>query len=157
MTEENESRVEVVTFEWRTHPDFKKVLIDGSDFSIVFLSWTQENFSPFEIGSVPLEIADLLQATSQTVLLSPETFQKQQNRHPEISPDYYAVVPVIFEQGEAYEQEPQTKVQFVWEAGGFGFEATVKRTAKGEIYLVSFFRAKRGRIQKTRRKYRRVL
>jgi hypothetical protein len=101
-------------------------------------------------------VADYLGVSTLNVLLSAATYQKQVDHHPEIIPDYYAVVPIIFRDGEIYEDETPEKVQFIWEVGTFGFEATLKKTANGEIYLVSFFRAGRKRVKRTRRKFRRI-
>jgi len=87
--------------------------------------------------------------------LSEETYSKQVARHQEIRPAFYAVVPTLLRDGEVFEQA-KGKVQFIWEVGCFGYEATVKATRRGELFLVSFFRAKRSRTEKTRRTYRRV-
>ena len=145
-----------VSFEWSAHPSLASALAGSPSLPTALANWAQSSESPFQIGEVPPEVAQYLQASTCTVMLSFDTFQKQQNHHPEISPEFYALVPVIFREGEAFEQDSPAKAQFIWQAGPYGFEATVKRTIRGEIFLVSFFRAKRTRIEKTRQKFRRV-
>jgi hypothetical protein len=142
---------------WFNHPDFKSALESDPGFSRSFRSWSMDPGVPFLIGNVPIPVADYLSVPTQGVFLSSETFKKQLSHHPEIVPDYYAVVPVTFREGEVYQEEVPGKVQFLWEAGAFGFEATVKRTSKEELFLVSFFRAARKRMKRTRQKFQRVL
>jgi hypothetical protein len=155
MRDELDPGMATAQFERFTHPVLRKAVEGGTCFISAFVFWADEPGAPFPIGEVPLEVAAHLGSTTQTVLLSADTYAKQVDHHPEITPPFYAILPVIFQEGEAYEYMG-TKIQFVWEAGVSGFEVTVKVTAVGELFLVSFFRAKRSRIEKARRKYRRV-
>ena len=127
----------MVSFEWSSHPGLASALAESPYLPTALIDWTRFSESPFQIGEIPPGVAQYLQASTCTVMLTSDTFQKQQNHHPEISPEFYALVPVIFREGEAFEQDSPAKAQFIWQAGPFGFEATVKRTSKGEIFLVS--------------------
>jgi len=142
-------------FEWHTHPDLLEVMEKHPKFSSAFATWIADPETLFRIGQVPEAVAAHLGAETTTVFLSKESYSKQLDHHAEVRPDHYVVVPVMFLDGEAYDLG-KSKIQFVWEAGTLGFEATIKVTIKKELYLVSFFKVKRKRIENTRRKYRRV-
>ena len=142
-------------WEWCKHPGFLNAVNEDPSFSLRFASWIRAPMAPTSIGQVLQVVANHLGGKDRTVLLSAETYAKQVAHHPEVVPDFYAVLQVMFREGEVYAKEPG-RVQFVWEAGTFGFEATVKCTRHGELFLVSFFRAKEPWIKKTRRKCRRV-
>ena len=141
---------------WCDHPVFLRAVNEDASFSSRFGAWVRTPAAPVPIGEVLPSVAQHLGSEDRTVLLSAETYAKQVAHHPEVLPEFYATLQVIFREGEVYAKEPG-RVQFVWEVGKFGFEATVKITAKSELFLVSFFRAKGPWIRTTRRKYRRVL
>lgn len=125
------------------------------EFSNAWMIWAEDPSLPLEIGHVLAGLADHFGATSPNLLLSAETYAKQVAHHPELQISHYAFLPRLLMEGEGYVTAGH-KVRLVWELGSSGFEANVKVTAKGELFLVSFFLAKRSRVEKTRRNCRRV-
>lgn len=107
----------MVSFEWSSHPGLASALAESPYLPTALIDWTRFSESPFQIGEIPPGVAQYLQASTCTVMLTSDTFQKQQNHHPEISPEFYALVPVIFREGEAFEQDSPAKAQFIWQAG----------------------------------------
>lgn len=107
------------------------------------------------VGSVPSPVAAHLGANTRTAVISPDTYGKQVRHHPEMTAFQNAILPSLLLAAEVYVQS-NGKVQLNWTAGVFGFEATVKTTCLGELFLVSFFRASRPRIEQTRLRNRRI-
>jgi hypothetical protein len=156
VKESLERNNKIAIYEWDAHPLFLAIIKEQIIFNAAWLAWVKDPCEPFPLGAISITVMEYLGTALSIVHLSKSTYAKQLDHHPELLPAHYAVIPTIFKDGEAYEQDETNKIRLVWEVGSAGFEVDVKATRKGELFLASFFRAKRGRIEKTRRNYRRV-
>lgn len=143
------------SYHWSVSPLLNHAMTEGQELSRAFITWSQEGRDLFHFGDAPPEVVEILEANSSTVVMSPVTYAKQVQRHGELDLDLYGILPRALLLGEVYNIGPR-KVQFILEIDDFGFEATVKCTSCGELFLVSFFRAKKARVKKTRERYPRV-
>lgn len=91
------------------------------------------------VGYVDDELANAIGAKVRRVVLSDQTAAKQRERHPDLAPKEYTILPAMFRDGLVIQQAKE-KLVFFRQAGRW-YKAVVKAAAKGqELYVVSFHR-----------------
>lgn len=128
--------------------------VTGPDFArfVAAAGRTQGNFPVAVLQPADRE---LLQATSQTVLLSDATLAKQAAAHPEIALADYRKLQAIMDTGEVYRQG-DLRLVFL-QIDGAWYRAVVKVTRDGkEIYLSTLFRTRLSEVDKARAKLEKV-
>ncbi len=100
-------------------------------------------------------ILKALGGRSKTVRLSGETAAKQTVRHREYTPEDYARVQRILDEGEVFMEDNGRFVDGFLEQGGQIWKAVVKRTANGsETYLMTLHRAQDYDRRAARKRYK---
>ena len=90
---------------------------------------------------------------SPLVRLSRETARKQAERHPDVTPNDYARIQGVIDQGLVVRQGERTLVLVAETEAGKWWRLVVKRTADGrETYLVAFHRIKPNQVCSTARR-----
>lgn len=94
-------------------------------------------------GNYPVAVLDdeyktLINANSQTVLLSDESFIKNKSAHPELGIEDYQKLPLIISEAQVVVQDGTNTVVFIKRDGKI-YHAVVKSTVRGDaLYLTSF-------------------
>lgn len=101
-----------------------------------------------EVGTVPETVRQALGAETPHVLLSDETFEKQNAHHPELSAEDYGRLPEILAKPHIIAQDGARRVVF-FRRHGKDYRAALKTTQDGaETYLVSFHRTEQVAIRR---------
>lgn len=106
-------------------------------------AWMRKPGRPFPLLVLPREDAAAIGAPERQVArLSAETFAKQQNHHPELTPEDYRLAQLAVDEGERLPQTDR-KMAYALNMPG-GRVVVVKATAIGdELYVVSLYRLSR--------------
>ena len=121
--------------------------------SQVFTDWFQQpaTGSRFVIAALDEDLQRRLGAQQKAVLLSDETLAKQKQHHPELALDEYRLIPEVVRKGKVI-REKDARLYF-FQRQGHLYMAAIKATEdKAENYLVTFFRVRRGHMQRKQRR-----
>ena len=108
------------------------------------------NASALSIATLPSDIKARLGVRTDEVLLSHYTLNKQQ-KHPEIEFSDYGWLQSLLDNGERYADRAFHIIVFQYR--GEWYEAVLKANKAGdEVYLQSFHRTNRGRVEKIKKR-----
>jgi hypothetical protein len=106
--------------------------------SASFQQWMDKPAGNHPVGVLDKALQEQIKAKQKTVLFSPESINKQKEKHPELTFADYSLLPEMFAKGEVITQG-DLKLIFFMKQGKL-YKAVVKATADGaENYLVTFF------------------
>jgi hypothetical protein len=105
--------------------------------SDAFLRWLKQPKADYPVAVLDEELARLVQAKRQAVLLSAETMDKQRRHHPELEPEEYQLIPDVIERGEVMPQGADKLVFF--HTPTRLYKAVVKATQNREELFVNDF------------------
>jgi hypothetical protein len=119
--------------------------------SQAFLRWLAKPKGDYPVAVLDEELARLVQAKRQTVLLSAETMDKQRESHPDLQPHEYQLIPEAIERGEVIAQG-EDRLVFLHREQRL-YKAVVKATQdREELFLISLQRADERERQRMLRK-----
>ena len=119
--------------------------------------WVQEPVGDLPVGDLSTQTQAILDTTADSVVLSPDTMEKQLLRHPEMTVDDYAALPAVLSQPDAVVQRHDGDQErgFLAAINGRTMWAWVKVTKKAdEAYVVSYYRARPKAVRAAMRKMR---
>ncbi|WP_421793936.1 phage minor head protein [Hydrocarboniphaga effusa] len=135
--------------------------LDAADTGIAkaaIRSWTEgpalRQWLDKPVGAVPVAILDddqvrALGARTKVVELSSDTMAKQRQRHPELTPEDYAAVARVVDEGTAF-RDGEKSMLFLLDMEP-GYVAVVKSTATGAgLFLTSYRRLSRDAAKRDR-------
>jgi hypothetical protein len=104
------------------------------------------------IGCLPPDLCDAAGLCDPLVRVSAPTVHKQVSRHPEVSPDDYVGLAVLFRFAQVTE-EADGRLVFVGDFLAVRWKAVVKHVpTRGELYLLSFHRSNERTIRAASRR-----
>lgn len=105
-------------------------------------AWAQNPAGDFPLVALPLEDAEAIGGTATIGRLSPQTWEKQARRHPELTTKDYALAQEAVEKGTKLRQDARNMAYALDQPGGV--VVVVKATRQGnELYVTSLRRMSR--------------
>jgi len=124
--------------------------------SRAFETWTARPMEPFPLALLDAAQAARIGASVRTVSLSPDTFEKQRYRHPELRPAEYARVQDVIAGASDIIQDGAQTLVFVTRSDSTGYVLVVRATNTGDGLFVTSFRRLTASAAETDRELRRL-